>query len=104
MMIRATKYFKDIVSQYEKEKSIVIYSMWKGYLKNKPMIDFLNGINYKYAHTSGHATKEAIKAVCEAVKPKRAIIPIHSEAVERIKDLNILFPIEILKDGETYKI
>jgi len=104
MLIRATPYFKEIMARYESEKSVIIYSMWKGYLGNKPIADILNGVDYEYIHTSGHATKEAIKTVCEAVSPSQAIIPIHSENPEEIRNLNISYPIIILKDKEIFKM
>lgn len=66
----------------------VIYSQWPGYLKctNKEYYgaEEINafhsdpGINYVYAHTSGHATVADLRAFASALKPKK-LIPIHTE-------------------------
>lgn len=68
-------------------QSSLMYSMWKGYIKKgaptynpkiQEMIDMFGG-KFDYLHTSGHATKETIREVCEAVNPTTAIIPIHRD-------------------------
>lgn len=68
-------------------QSAFIYSMWKGHLKkdtptyNPEIQEMINmfGCKFDYLHTSGHATKETIREVCEAVNPTTAIIPIHRD-------------------------
>ncbi len=73
--------------QSSSTQSAFIYSMWKGYIKKgtptynpeiQEMIDMFGG-KFDYLHTSGHATKETIREVCEAVNPTTAIIPIHRD-------------------------
>lgn len=61
--------------------------MWKGYIKkgtptyNSEIQEMINMFEDKfdYLHTSGHATKETIREVCEAINPTTAIIPIHRD-------------------------
>ena len=47
----------------------------------KELYDFTHLYNWNYIplHTSGHASKEALQAICEHINPKKAIIPIHKE-------------------------
>jgi ribonuclease J len=56
--------------------------MWKGYLaenhKNERLICLLDGIEYKYLHTSGHADPTTIETLIATVQPN-AILPIHTE-------------------------
>jgi len=87
--------------------SIFIYSMWKGYLKDKSMgkmMEFLNDnqIQQYFLHTSGHASIDTLKYVVEAIKPK-ALIPIHTFRPDQYKILghhNIIR----LNDGESLNI
>lgn len=108
MLIRQGKFFQGFLDKY-KEDSIVIYSMWTGYLddrcKKDDLVDFLSPYKYRVLHTSGHATVEAIEKVCNSVKPK-TLIPIHTSDVSKIYDLNIdkSIDIKILFDNEIYGI
>lgn len=78
------------------EKTLFIYSMWDGYLRpgdnlNERFMKLQNrfkqfGATVVSLHTSGHATMETLREVCETVKPSTAIIPIHRE---RGKDFNL---------------
>jgi ribonuclease J len=67
--------------------------MWNGYLDekksafNQNLFDFLKPYSFDYMHTSGHANVETLKSVFETVKPKSGIIPIHTEAPEKFKEL-----------------
>ena len=94
--------------------SLLIYSMWSGYLdKSHPAFDeyknnFVNnalnqGCRLVHLHTSGHASVEEIKKVCE-ITGARTIIPIHSEKPERLNDLGISGNIVILKDNQNFII
>jgi ribonuclease J len=42
-----------------------------------------------YLHTSGHASRETIAAVCTKVNPRIAIIPIHRDAKSDFRSLDI---------------
>lgn len=95
MLVRATPRFSEIIDQFPKTESLIIYSMWHGYIgddvkhRKQEYIDFMSGYEYKELHTSGHATPEAIAEVCKTVSPKQYIIPIHSEAPARMSFLDI---------------
>lgn len=94
--------------------SLLIYSMWSGYLdKAHPALDeykskFINnalksGCRIVNLHTSGHASIDTIKKVCEITGAKN-IIPIHSETPDMIKKLGVSGNIVILHDNESFKI
>ena len=69
----------------------VIYSQWLGYLDGNHAGYFGSdqiaayrsdpGVNFIYAHTSGHAPVEDLKRLAEALKP-RMLVPIHTEHSE----------------------
>ena len=75
-----------MIKKYKNEKTVVIYSMWKGYLENEKNKDFLKDFEYKELHTSGHADFSALKIVSEKTNPKK-IIPIHTENPEGFKEI-----------------
>lgn len=92
--------------------SLLIYSMWSGYLdKTHPAFDeyksdFINdalngGCRIVNLHTSGHATVDEIKKVCQITEAK-TIIPIHSENPEMIKELGVSGNVVILQDKENF--
>lgn len=94
--------------------SLLLYSMWSGYLdKTHPAFDeyksnFVNsvlngGCRIVHLHTSGHASVDEIKKVCEITRAK-TIIPIHSENPEMLKELGISGNIVILQDNEIFTI
>ena len=86
MFVRANDSFKETMEPY-KNDSIVIYSMWDGYLQNPRIADFLRGHNVVKLHTSGHAAQKTLKEVCETVRPRRGVIPIHSETPGKMSEL-----------------
>lgn len=62
---------------------ILFYSMWKGYLENDEMKQFINFMKEKEVkiiklHTSGHADIKTIDALIKKTEPEY-IIPIHTE-------------------------
>lgn len=72
---------KRIMEMYKDKNPVVIYSMWKGYLEQDNIKDFLDGYKRLDMHTSGHADIEAIKMVIDTVRPD-VIIPMHTEVPE----------------------
>jgi len=83
-----------------------IFSMWKGYKKdrkNKKMLDFISRKGMPiidHLHTSGHADLHCLRRMVEAVKPEH-IVPIHTFKKENYPQL---FPgenVKILNDGVT---
>ena len=83
------------IERFNDLNPVVIYSMWDGYRDkertayNQKLDEFCNKFNTISKHTSGHATANVIAKVIEAVDPKEAIIPIHTEHPEMIRELNI---------------
>lgn len=110
MMVRGNSYFLNIMNLYKKnhdEKSLVIYSMWDGYLNqsNNRIGPLLGGFqNTIHLHTSGHASRDAIIEVCNAVSPRQAIIPIHSSMPKQMDSLGLTYSIKHLKDREAFEL
>ena len=96
--------FRSLMKQFPDH--LFIYSMWKGYLEGKTKIDDIASMvpsGYEYLHTSGHATREAIKQVCDTVKPK-FIIPIHGQAPRELEKMDLCGEVKILTDGECFVV
>lgn len=94
--------------------SLLVYSMWGGYLdKSHPAFDkykknfidnaLRNGCRMEYLHTSGHASVDEIKQICEITNAK-TVIPIHSETPEVLKEMQFPSNIVILQDNESIKL
>ena len=104
MPVRANHNFLKIISMYP--KAVLIYSMWEGYLDGRSpelsrfVLPFKETGNIRYLHSSGHATSTDTQLICNAVMPKKGIIPIHTENGEAFKELELKCPILHLKDGE----
>lgn len=90
MFIRQGKYFKKIMDEYKDAK--IIYSMWHGYLdkengdNRETLRNFFGNREIIELHTSGHATKEAIKMLIDITSPNY-VIPIHTEAKEKFIEI-----------------
>lgn len=76
--------------------SLLIYSMWKGYLEKddmKKMVEWgiSNKIEFKTIHTSGHVSAECLLALIEEIKAKTVRI-IHTDGIcdssEQMKELH----------------
>ena len=106
MLVRSSDPFKRIMNKFE--SGLLVYSMWGGYVKgktqNKTITDFVNSYNSVFLHTSGHATGEAIKMVCDTVRPKVAVIPMHSEKPQNLGALGISYNIKYLEDKEEFDV
>lgn len=104
MPVRANYSFLKIISMYP--EAVLIYSMWEGYLdgRSPELSQFVSSFeetgNIRYLHSSGHATSTDTQLICNAVMPKKGIIPIHTENGEAFKELELKCPILHLKDGE----
>lgn len=99
MLIRSSDKFAewidDILKFCNKEETSFVYSMYRGYVEKSwggynektdafilPLVEgstpYLKGSKrYDYNHTSGHASIQSLKEICELIGPKTAIIPIH---------------------------
>lgn len=68
---------------------------------DNPWSPVLKGFSHvEVLHTSGHAGREALGAVCGAVRPG-VVIPLHTRAPER---LEVPAPVRVLEDGEVYRV
>lgn len=102
MMVRDNSMFRKIIPLFDKDKSIILYSMWDGYRTHPestiPEFLALTG-KWEYLHTSGHAYIEDIKEMVKIINPSY-IIPIHTDIPEIMLNLfpdkNIIIP----TDGE----
>lgn len=68
------------------ENGILFYGMWKGYMEQPEMQEFLDfmvskGVKLHVLHTSGHADSKTIEKIIERTKPN-TIIPVHTENAE----------------------
>lgn len=97
---------KDIERLKEKvlDNCCVVYSMWEGYQKEDIYKNFLDrmkelNIDIYNLHVSGHADYTAFNQVIEITKTN-AVIPMHTENKEKIKDFTD--KAVILEDMETY--
>jgi ribonuclease J len=89
----------------------VIYSQWLGYIDGKHAgqsgSDEISayrsdsGVNFVYAHTSGHAPIEDLKRFAEALKPKM-LIPVHTESPGGFEEL--FSNVEMATDGVPFSI
>ncbi len=75
------------------ERARLIYSMWPGYLeKSSPNLKdwcLSNDVAFDILHTSGHASRDDLTRVVEAIKP-RMLLPIHTLVPERYGELGAL--------------
>lgn len=106
MPVRANRQFEGIVSQYP--DALLIYSMWEGYLDGRsPALSefaapFEQSGLIRHLHSSGHATAAHTQMICNLVKPKKGIIPIHTENRKNFGKLKLEAPLLYLEDGEVF--
>lgn len=65
------------------ENGVLFYGMWKGYLENDDMRQFISfmeekGVKLHILHTSGHADENTIEQLIYKTSPRK-IIPVHTE-------------------------
>jgi ribonuclease J len=102
MFVRANSKFEAIIRQYDPAQSILLYSMWDGYRtkpdSNIPEFLSLTG-TWAELHTSGHASPEDLRHVIEKADPE-IVIPIHTEAPQKMQTLCQNHKVILLKDRE----
>lgn len=110
MLVRSGNFFQKFMDEYREkhnDETLVIYSLWDGYLK-QPGNSFeklINGFDHTiHLHTSGHADIQTIIDVCRTVSPRKAIIPIHTTNSKRLSELGLPYGIEYLDDGQAYDV
>ena len=77
---------KEVMVKYKDKNAVVIYSMWKGYLEQDNIKEFLDGYKRLDMHTSGHADSDAIKMLIDTVQPDM-VIPMHTEVPDAFLNL-----------------
>lgn len=114
-MIDTSDGYKKYIEPFRDKNPLLIYSMWKGYVsdKNKDINDPKMKALYESfpeerrrdLHTSGHAVKEDLEKMSAIIKPRQAIIPIHTEFKEAYSELDGIGNIvKTLNDGETWSL
>ena len=88
------------------EDSVLIYSMYKGYMREprfEAIKEFLkdNGIALKVIHTSGHATFQDLKKLVSALRPE-TVVPIHTFEPQMYSKFHD--NVRLLPDGEALAI
>ena len=108
MPVRANRAFSHIVSRWP--EAILIYSMWDGYLDGRATA--LSDFTAPFAktgrllklHSSGHAGPQDLLQMCEWIKPRIGIIPIHTEHREGLDAMSPSCPILYLDDREVFAL
>lgn len=96
------KSLDEMMPLLDKEQCCLVYSQFKGYItKGHPAFqqdtyDFIHSYDwhFEYLHTSGHASRQTLETVCALVNPRLAIIPIHREAQNDFRELNLSEPLK----------
>lgn len=106
MFVRATQKFHDhlnhLLPNLSPEKTLFIYSMWNGYITNGrtqntayiELQELFSSCKIRHLHTSGHATSEVLRKVCDLTRPRLAIIPIHRETTTDFKSTGIALSLQ----------
>lgn len=91
MCVRSSmkSYLKKLSESMSFEGGVLFYGMWKGYMKQPQMKDFIEymqkkGVKLHILHTSGHADSLTIDRLIQKVKPD-VIVPIHTENADWFK-------------------
>ena len=106
MLVRSNYFSKKFMHSPNFKNRLFIYSQWKGYIEGDTADESMSRFvpkDYYYLHTSGHATPEGIKQVCNIVKPD-TIIPIHGTNSYDFDKLHLPFIIKHLRNKKTYKL
>lgn len=102
MLVRAgNPSHKAIMEKYKGYDPLIIYSMWKGYLNDDRVKDFISGYRKIDLHTSGHADVAAIKMLLEITAPE-IIIPIHTEVPAAFQGIYDGAKTVLLQDREEF--
>ncbi len=105
MPVRANDAFHRVMAHFDRSESIVLYSMWRGYLEqNETLAEFLESWHWEYFHTSGHGTRQQLQAVVRLIRPRLGVLPIHTQAPEGFDLLCMPYPVHHLQDGEEFTV
>jgi len=105
MMIRSSM-LPDLEKIENLDGAVFIYSLWGGYLKEKPMkkvMEFIERrkMSFHQIHTGGHADIPTLQQAVSTLQPK-VIVPIHTFYPYLYKSLNC--NVLNLKDGEVLRL
>ena len=106
MTVRDNMEFRKIIKKFDPRQSIIIYSMWEGYLTKADgsLEDFLKTTNqWATLHTSGHASHKDLQTVINIANPD-IIIPMHTDNPHAFQELISGKRIVILNDNISFKI
>lgn len=105
MPVRSGEWARSLAERFDPKESLFVYSMWTGYLERDPALQaLLDGQNSVILHTSGHGSPEQVKAVCDVVRPRVGVIPIHTDAPEQLSKAVSPHPVIALDDGVAYEL
>lgn len=82
----------------------LIWSMWPGYLTGDDVVRRFcheRKLQLTHIHTSGHAPKEYLQRLAQALRPKR-LVPVHTFERERYADL--FDNVHLAEDGEQIQL
>jgi ribonuclease J len=104
--VRATPRFNHLIAKLPHEQLQIYLSMWKGYVKKGPAyhdnLALAVGLDYIYAHTSGHCDMESLDHLLCMLNP-HVVIPIHTDAPDEFEKLfGVKYNVKRLRDGETF--
>ena len=91
-------------------ESVLIYSMWDGYIDKYPELKKLKelwGDRFLHLHSGGHASAETIKKLvelCSKGEEQTTVIPMHLENYDDIVKLQLPAKIYTLQQNEDYII
>lgn len=88
------------------DKAELVYSQWKGYLKEESMENFLEfsekkNMKLHIIHSGGHAFQQTLQKMVSSIKPK-LLIPIHTQNPEFFDRFGCIT--KLLKDGEVLEM
>lgn len=100
--IRTNEWSRKLLNHYD--DAMIIYSMWDGYLSEKApnlnLISILEGRRFIKLHTSGHAPSTELQRIMRVLRPRKGIIPIHTENPDKFCELFPQYHVSILSDGD----
>lgn len=99
--IRTNAWSRTLLDFYD--DSHILYSMWDGYLSgdtaDAKLLSLLEGRAFTKLHTSGHATAGELQQIMDILRPRKGIIPIHTEVPEKFRTLFPQYAIPPVADG-----
>lgn len=105
MPVRGGEWVRSMAERFDPKASLFVYSMWTGYLERDPALKaFLNGQHSVPLHASGHGSPAQIKAVCGVVRPRIGVIPIHTDAPQRLAQVVEPYSVIPLEDETAYEL